>query len=102
MEIEITGSSGPAQKDLQQNVEQAEREISVGRSGLKMRIELLADVVAAIVECADEIRGKETRDSQDYGQLLAYAETLCIIRDACAGYDLSEIGLAFDIDARYL
>lgn len=64
--------------------------------------ELMADIVAAIMEDADEIRAKENRDSQDFGQLLAYAEALSIIRDACAGYNLASIGLDFDIDARYL
>lgn len=67
-----------------------------------MSNEMLADVVAAIVEAADEIRVKETRDSLDYGQLLAYAETLSIIRDACDPSILDRIGLEFDIDKRYL
>lgn len=61
----------------------------------------LYDIVAAIVEAADEIKGKANADAQDYGQLLAYAESLSIIRDAYDG-DLSEIGLNFDIDNRYL
>ena len=53
-----------------------------------MTIEALSDVIAAIIEAADEIRGKNDQDSQDYGQLLAYAETLSIIRDACDPDDL--------------
>lgn len=61
----------------------------------------LHDIVSAIVEAADEIKGKANADAQDYGQLLAYAESLSIIRDAYDG-DLSEIGLNFDIDKRYL
>lgn len=67
-----------------------------------MSLEMLADVVAAIMEAADEIRNKKQRDSQDFGQLLAYAETLSIIRDACDADDLALLGLNFDIDARYL
>ncbi len=61
----------------------------------------LADVVAAITESADEIKNKDKADAQDYGQLLAYAECLSIIRDAYDG-DLSSIGLDYDIDRRYL
>ena len=61
----------------------------------------LYDIVTAIVESADEIKGKAKADAQDYGQLLAYAESRSIIRDAYDG-DLSEIGLNFDIDKRYL
>ena len=64
--------------------------------------ERMADIVAAIMEDADEIKAKFNQDSQDYGQLLAYAEVLTIIRDACDPDDLQSIGLAFDIDARYL
>jgi hypothetical protein len=66
-----------------------------------MSNERLHDIVTAIIEAADEINGKEDADAQDYGQLLAYAESLSIIRDAYDG-DLSEIGLNFDIDKRYL
>lgn len=66
-----------------------------------MSNERLHDIVTAIIEAADEIKGKEDADAQDYGQLLGYAESLSIIRDAYDG-DLSEIGLNFDIDKRYL
>lgn len=62
----------------------------------------LCDVIAAIIEAADEIREKSERDAQDYGQLLAYAETLSIIRDACDPDKLKEFGLDFDIDKRFL
>ena len=61
----------------------------------------LHDVVASIMEAANEIKEKHHVDAQDYGQLLAYAECLSIIRDAYDG-DLSEIGLNFDIVKRYL
>lgn len=67
-----------------------------------MTTDALSDVIAAIIEAAEEIRGKSNRDSQDYGQLLAYAETLSIIRDACDPDDLNEVGLDFDIDKRFL
>ncbi len=67
-----------------------------------MSNEILADIVAEIIEAANEIRDKKNQDSQDYGQLLAYAETLSIIRDACDPDVLDEIGLGFDIDKRYL
>lgn len=67
-----------------------------------MTVDRLADVVAEIIESADEVKGKEQQDDQDYGQLLAYAEVLSILRDACDEEDLEEVGLAFDIDKRYL
>ncbi|WP_322184421.1 hypothetical protein [Neglectibacter caecimuris] len=67
-----------------------------------MSTERLSDIVAAIKEAADEINAKRSKDSQDYGQLLAYAESLCIIRDACDPDILKEIGLDFDIDKKYL
>lgn len=38
----------------------------------------------------------------EYGQLLAFVESLSIIRDACAGYDLEALGLDIDIDQAYL
>ena len=71
------------------------------RNGLSMSNERLKDVVEAIVEAANEIKEKRKPDAQDYGQLLAYAECLSIIRDSYDG-DLPEIGLDFDIDKRYL
>lgn len=62
----------------------------------------LIEIVEGIVEAADELLEKEDRDLVEQGELIAYAESLSIIRDACSGYDLAEIGLDFDIDARYL
>lgn len=67
-----------------------------------MSIEALSDVVATIREYADEIRSQESRTDLDYGQLLAYAEALTVIRDACDPELWQEIGLDFDIDAKYL
>lgn len=66
-----------------------------------MSNERLSDIVSAIVEAANEIKNEPAHDSQDYGQLLAYAECLSIIRDSYDG-ELSEIGLDFDIDKMYL
>lgn len=62
----------------------------------------IREIVEGIVDAADELFEKTERDLVEQGQLIAYAESLSIIRDACAGYDLKEIGLDFDIDARYL
>ena len=62
----------------------------------------IREIVEGIVDAADELLEKTERDLVEQGQLIAYAESLSIIRDACAGYDLKEIGLDFDIDARYL
>jgi hypothetical protein len=62
----------------------------------------IREIVEGIVDAADELLEKPDRDLVEDGRLIAYAETLSIIRDACAGYDLREIGLDFDIDAKYL
>lgn len=67
-----------------------------------MNKELLTEIIENIKEAADELRKKDTRDEVEHGELLAYAETLSIIKDACSGYDLKEIGLDFDIDSKYL
>lgn len=67
-----------------------------------MSLDRLADVVASIIEAAEKVKNKDNQDAQDYGQLLAYAEALSIIRDSCALDDLKKIGLDFDIDERYL
>lgn len=67
-----------------------------------MNKDLIREAVEGIIEAADELLEKENRDLMDQGQLIAYAESLCIIRDAFAGYDLAEIGLDFDIDEKYL
>ena len=67
-----------------------------------MTFDMLSDIVSSIMESADEVKEKTNPDAQDYGRLLAYAEVLSIIRDSCGSDDLKEIGLDFDIDARYL
>lgn len=67
-----------------------------------MSLDMISDVVAEIMKAADEVKAKKDLDAQDYGRLLAYAEALSIIRDACDTDDLEKIGLDFDIDKRYL
>lgn len=69
-----------------------------------MNANLLKEIVENIVEAADEIRAKrrEACSSVERGQLIAYAESLCIMQDALAGYDLETVGLDFDVDQRYL
>lgn len=67
-----------------------------------MNKNIMKEIVEGIVDAADELLEKEDRDLVEQGQLIAYAESLSIIRDACSGYDLKEIGLDFDIDAKYL
>ena len=62
----------------------------------------LKEIVECITSAADELLDKSDKDLMDQGQLIAYAESLCIIRDALAGYDLSKVSLDFDIDAKYL
>ncbi|MGM9585243.1 MAG: hypothetical protein ACI3V1_06830 [Faecousia sp.] len=62
------------------------------------------EIVECITGAADELldKGKDNLNFVEQGQLIAYAESLCIIRDALAGYDLQEVSLDFDIDTRYL
>lgn len=67
-----------------------------------MNENLTREIVEGIMEAADELLAVENRNEIQQGQLLAYAESLSIIRDALAGYDMASIGLDFDIDARYL
>ena len=62
----------------------------------------LKEIVECITSAADELLEKSDKDLMDQRQLIAYAESLCIIRDALAGYDLSKVSLDFDIDAKYL
>lgn len=67
-----------------------------------MSKEILMEIIENIKEAADELKEQSTRTKVEYGELLAYAESLTIIKDACAGYDLNELGLDFDIDEKYL
>ena len=67
-----------------------------------MSIDALRDVVLSIIASADEIKQKGALDCMDFGQLLAYAEALCIIQDMCNPDVLERIGLNFDVDKRYL
>ena len=67
-----------------------------------MNKNMIREIVEGIVDAADELIKKKDRDLVEQGELIAYAESLSIIQDAMAGYDLAEIGLDFDIDARYL
>lgn len=67
-----------------------------------MNENLITEIVACITEAADELLSLENRNEIQQGQLIAYAESLSTIRDALAGYDLTAVGLDFDIDERYL
>lgn len=71
---------------------------------MKMNENHIQEIVENIIEAADELlnKGRDNLDLMDLGQLLAYTESLCIIRDAIAGYDLASVGLDFDIDEKYL
>lgn len=64
----------------------------------------IKEIVENIMEAADKLleKGRANLDPVEYGELLAYAESLCIIRDTLSGYDLAAAGLDFDIDSRYL
>lgn len=67
-----------------------------------MNKDLMKEIIENIKESADELKSQEKLNEVEYGQLLGYAETLSIIKDACAGYDLNELGIDFDIDKKYL
>ena len=67
-----------------------------------MKYEQLSVLIENIIQYADEIRQQEEINDIDYGQLLAYAECLTIIQELCSKEDLERMGLAFDIDSRYL
>ncbi|HIS51947.1 MAG TPA: hypothetical protein IAC15_04320 [Candidatus Onthomonas avicola] len=67
-----------------------------------MGVNNILEIVSCIKEEIDELRRKQSLSDQEYGQLLAYVETLSIIQSACVGYDLAEIDLDFDVDERYL
>lgn len=64
----------------------------------------IKEIVKNIIEAADGLleKGRANLDPVEYGELLAYAESLCIIRDALSGQDLAAVGLDFDIDEKYL
>ena len=66
------------------------------------RVNLLQGIVENITEWIVELKSKEHLTALEYGQLLAFVESLSIIRDACAGYDLTALGLDFDLDQKYL
>ena len=72
------------------------------KRGFDMNKNIMLEIVEGITDSADELLEKKDRSDMEQGQLLAYAEALSIIRDAWAGNDLSDIGLDFDIDSRYL
>lgn len=67
-----------------------------------MNENLMLEIVGGIMEAADELLAVENRNDVENGQLMAYAESLCIIQDALSGYDLKKYGLDFDVDAKYL
>jgi hypothetical protein len=64
----------------------------------------IKEIVENIIEAADGLleKGRANLDPVEYGELLAYAESLCIIRDALSGKNLAAVGLDFDIDEKYL
>lgn len=72
------------------------------KRGFDMNKNIMLEIVEGIMDSADELLEKKDRSDMEQGQLIAYAEALCIIRDAWAGNDLADIGLDFDIDSRYL
>jgi len=62
---------------------------------------LIKDVVNELLSEIEAIYN-EKDDLYKKGQVLAYANTLGIIKGVLQGYDLKEYGLDFDIDKKYL
>lgn len=67
-----------------------------------MNDNILREAIEGIIGAADELLKKKGRDLVEQGQMIAYAESLAIIQDALAGYDLADFGLDFDVDTKYL
>ena len=62
----------------------------------------IKEMVGNICEYIEELVEKDELNQVEYGELLGYTSALAVIKSACMGYDLSEIGLDFDIDEKYL
>ena len=67
-----------------------------------MDMNIMLQIVEYITKAADELLYKPDRNLLEEGKLIAYAEALCVIQDSLLGYDLSVIGMDFDVDKRYL
>ncbi|MCD8087552.1 MAG: hypothetical protein LUE22_03045 [Oscillospiraceae bacterium] len=63
---------------------------------------ILHDIISTLVEYADELKSRPNLNEVERGELLGYAETLSVIRDACPVDERADIGLDFDVDERYL
>lgn len=61
----------------------------------------IIQIVEDIKNTANELLEEERTDLVN-GQLLAYAETLSILKSVFAGEDLKELGLDEDFDRKYL
>lgn len=64
--------------------------------------EMNKDIIENIKENADELKSKEKLNEVEFGELLGYMEALTIMKGACAGYGVEELGLGFDIEKEYL
>lgn len=61
----------------------------------------LKDTVADVIELLDALTDEGERSDMEFGQCLAYVQTLKIIWGNCAEEDREAIGLDFDITERY-
>ncbi len=68
----------------------------------KMNKDIMKEIIENIKENADELKSKEKLNEVEFGELLGYMEALTIMKGACAGYDVEELGLGFDIEKEYL
>lgn len=67
-----------------------------------MNKDIVKEIIENIKENADELKSKEKLNEVEFGELLGYMEALTIMKGACAGYDIEELGLGFDIEKEYL
>lgn len=63
--------------------------------------DVLTEIISEITSEADELL-KEEKNEMVFGQKLAYATALGIIKTCLSGYDLKKYGLDYDIDKKYL
>ena len=73
---------------------------NVGKEVVMMK-DLLIEIIEEIQKEADEIL-QEKQTDYEYGQLLAYATSLGIIKTCLASENLKDFGLDYDIDKKYL
>lgn len=78
-----------------------EHDSDIPRRDSNMGVKAIQEIVSRVRQALDTLQRKKPLNDMEYGQLLAHAEILSILQSACAGYDLAEIGLDFDVEKTY-